>query len=164
MGEISLFSGRKNAFSRFRQPTEAKKVPVFFEKHGDFLGKAHHFCAKVAPLGATVVHGGSSLPALRLADGEGESAARAGRAGAAHCLTVNFGGLVKFHTFPETLGAKGQNSCSRPHSSDRHAGNPRKHWAGGQAFRKRPFYAGCGAGRRGSSYGSSTSLPVSGAQ
>ena len=55
-----------------------KKIPCFFEKQGmfsrkvgDFLGKAHHFCAQVAPLGATAEHGGSSLPALRLADGEG---------------------------------------------------------------------------------------------
>ena len=30
--------------------------------------------------------------------------------------------------------------------ADRQAGNPRKHWAGGQPLRKRPFYAGCGAG------------------
>ena len=32
--------------------------------------------------------------------------------------------------------------------TDRHAKNPRKHWAGGQPLRKRPFYAGCEAGRR----------------
>ena len=30
--------------------------------------------------------------------------------------------------------------------ADRPAGNPRKHWAGWQPLRKRPFYAGCGAG------------------
>ena len=30
--------------------------------------------------------------------------------------------------------------------ADRPAGNPRKHWAGGQLLRKRPFYAGCDAG------------------
>ena len=30
--------------------------------------------------------------------------------------------------------------------ADRQAGNPCKHWAGGQPLRKRPFYAGCGAG------------------
>ena len=89
MGEISLFSGRKNAFSCFRQPTEAKKVPVFFEKHGDFLGKAHHFCAKVAPLGATLVHGGSSLPALRLADGDGKTATCAGHEVFEHRVAVD---------------------------------------------------------------------------
>ena len=30
--------------------------------------------------------------------------------------------------------------------ADRQAGNPRKHWAGGQPLRKHPFYAGFGAG------------------
>ena len=32
--------------------------------------------------------------------------------------------------------------------TDRPAGNPRKHWASGQLLRKRPFYAGFGAGRQ----------------
>ena len=30
--------------------------------------------------------------------------------------------------------------------ADRHAGSPRKHWAGVQPLQRSPFYAGCGAG------------------
>ena len=43
--------------------------------------------------------------------------------------------------------------------ADRLPGNPRKHWAGGQPLRKRPFYAGFGAGRQ-RQYRAGASLPA----